>query len=88
MSDRRPDRRSDSSTGFCKTRDELIQACGYFTERGLAQATIATRIGVAKATVCRIQLGDKNPEYIEPQRVEPELRALANQLWTCRVSSF
>jgi len=75
------DRRSASSIGFCKTREELIAACAYFTEQGLAQSTIATRIGVAKATVARLQNGDVAPEYIEPQAVSRELMTMINDLW-------
>jgi DNA-binding XRE family transcriptional regulator len=74
-------RRSATCTGFCKTREELVAACAYFTDQGLAQSTIATRIGVAKATVARIQNGDVAPEYIEPQAASKQLMAMINDLW-------
>lgn len=82
------DRRSDKSVGFCQTREELERACHYFNQTGLSKATVATRIGVGKSTVVRILNGNVAPEEIEPQRASAELRALANDLWTCRVSSF
>jgi len=74
-------RRSATCTGFCKTREELVAACAYFTDQGLAQSTIAARIGVAKATVARIQNGDVAPEYIEPQAASKQLMAMINDLW-------